>query len=202
MRAQSMRGKVERGGSDGCRPGGNIKDAVEFTLQNFIEMNKLWVRMQHQHQGAGRDKDKRESERSELRLLVGKNIARLSQLDGVDIDIYSKVQSCLESLSFKQSVLPRLVEQIVNCRDVIAQQYLMECIIQAFPDDYHLRTLEAILQTCGQLQGAVNIKSILVSLIDRLANYASANTIPAEIHIFEIFSTQVAKVVEVRLNVS
>jgi hypothetical protein len=26
----------------------NINDAVEFVLQNFIEMNKLWVRMQHQ----------------------------------------------------------------------------------------------------------------------------------------------------------
>lgn len=23
-------------------------DAVEFVLQNFTEMNKLWVRMQHQ----------------------------------------------------------------------------------------------------------------------------------------------------------
>jgi Vacuolar protein sorting-associated protein 35 len=28
--------------------GGNINDALEFLLQNFTEMNKLWVRMQHQ----------------------------------------------------------------------------------------------------------------------------------------------------------
>nr|GEX17375.1 vacuolar protein sorting-associated protein 35A-like [Tanacetum cinerariifolium] len=27
-----------------------IMDVVEFVLQNFIEMNKLWVRMQHQVQ--------------------------------------------------------------------------------------------------------------------------------------------------------
>lgn len=26
----------------------NVNDAVEFVLQNFTEMNKLWVRMQHQ----------------------------------------------------------------------------------------------------------------------------------------------------------
>jgi vacuolar protein sorting-associated protein 35 len=44
---------------------------VEFVLQNFTEMNKLWVRMQHQ--GSAKDKadrEKREKERSELRDLV------------------------------------------------------------------------------------------------------------------------------------
>jgi len=180
--SEMVKDKLPDKGSEYEGRGGVAKDAIDFTLQNFIEMNKLWVRMQHQ--GPVRDKDKREAERSELRLLVGKNIARLSQLEGVDLDLYTK------------TVLPRLVEQIVNCRDVIAQQYLMECIIQAFPDDYHLRTLEDILTTCGRLQPAVNIKSILVSLIDRLASFATTNTIPDEIQIFEIFSTQVAKVVE------
>jgi hypothetical protein len=28
--------------------GGNIGDALDFLLSNFVEMNKLWVRMQHQ----------------------------------------------------------------------------------------------------------------------------------------------------------
>jgi len=163
--------------------GGSAKDSIEFVLVNFTEMNKLWVRMQHQ--GPVREKEKREAERSELRLLVGKNIARLSQLEGVDLDSYSKL------------VLPRLVEQIVNCKDVIAQQYLMECIIQAFPDDFHLRTLESILTTCGQLQSGVNIRAILSSLIDRLASYATrGEAIPSEIRIFTIFSTQIAEVVK------
>lgn len=52
-------------------------------------MNKLWVRMQYQ--GPSREKEKRETERSELRLLVGKNIARLSQLEGVDANMYTTV---------------------------------------------------------------------------------------------------------------
>jgi len=30
------------------RDGDTVMDAVEFVLQNFAEMNKLWVRMQHQ----------------------------------------------------------------------------------------------------------------------------------------------------------
>jgi vacuolar protein sorting-associated protein 35 len=71
--------------------------------------------------------------------------------------------------------------------------------LEAFPDDFHLRTLEALLQACSQLQGGVNIKSILVSLIDRLASFAGNETIPSDIKIFEIFSGQVTNVVEVRV---
>lgn len=54
-------------------------------------MNKLWVRLQHQ--GHSRDREKREAERKELRILVGTNLVRLSQLDGVDLKIYQKVKN-------------------------------------------------------------------------------------------------------------
>ena len=30
----------------------------------------------------------------------------------------------------QEFVLPRVLEQVVNCKDVIAQEYLMDCIIQ------------------------------------------------------------------------
>lgn len=33
---------------DPFRDADTVVDAVEFVLQNFTEMNKLWVRMQHQ----------------------------------------------------------------------------------------------------------------------------------------------------------
>lgn len=94
-----------------------MKDSVAFILSNFTEMNKLWVRM---NQGPARDREKRENERQELRILIGKNLARLSQLEGVDSKMY-------ESL-----VLPKIVDQIVQCNDVIAQHYLMEVVIQVF----------------------------------------------------------------------
>lgn len=45
---------------------GDVSDSVEFILQNFTEMNKLWVRMQHQ--GPVRDKERRENERLEASL--------------------------------------------------------------------------------------------------------------------------------------
>jgi len=33
-----------------CRESNDVMVAVEFVLQNFTEMNKLWVRLQLQHQ--------------------------------------------------------------------------------------------------------------------------------------------------------
>ena len=95
---------------------GKIDDSIDFILLNFAEMNKLWVRMQHQ--GHTRERDKREKERMELRILVGTNLVRLSQLESVGVDMYRTL------------VLPGILEQVVSCRDAIAQEYLMECIIQ------------------------------------------------------------------------
>lgn len=67
---------------------------------NFREMNKLWVRMQHQ--GPSKEKDKRERERRELRILVGTNLVRMSQLEHLHIDMYRKV-SYFSGIIFKRS---------------------------------------------------------------------------------------------------
>ncbi|OCH94222.1 vacuolar protein sorting-associated protein 35 [Obba rivulosa] len=140
-------------------PGGNLQDSILFVLTNFIEMNKLWVRLQHQ--GHSRDREKREMERKELRILVGTNLVRLSQLDGVDLDIYQK------------TILPSILQQVVSCKDVIAQEYLMEVVIQVFTDEFHLHSLGPFLSATAQLHPKVNIKQIVIALIDRLAAYAA-----------------------------
>ncbi|KAF8584956.1 vacuolar protein sorting-associated protein 35 [Ramaria rubella] len=140
-------------------PSGNLQDSISFVLTNFIEMNKLWVRLQHQ--GHSRDREKREMERRELRILVGTNLVRLSQLEGVDLDMYTK------------TILPSILEQVVNCKDVIAQEYLKEVVIQVFTDDFHLHTLGPFLSATAQLHPKVNIKQIVIALIDRLAAYAA-----------------------------
>ena len=66
-------------------------------------------------------------------------------------------------------VQPRMMEQVVACKDDIAQQYLMQCVIQCFPDEFHLGTLDALLGTLPQLQPGVKVHVILSSLLDRLA---------------------------------
>lgn len=140
-------------------PVGELSDSISFVLTNFIEMNKLWVRQQHL--GHSRDREKRENERKELRILVGTNLVRLSQLEGVTLEIY------------QETILPKVLEQVINCKDVIAQEYLMEVIIQVFPDDFHLHTLSLILSACARLHPKVSVKQIVIALISRLAAYAA-----------------------------
>ena len=94
---------------------------------------------------------------------VGKNLHVLSQLEGVELEMYETV------------VLPRVLEQVVNCKDAIAQFYLMDCLIQVFQDDFHLHTLESVLGACTQLQGSVDVNTVLAQLMDRLAKYAAAS---------------------------
>ncbi|RGP62795.1 hypothetical protein FLONG3_10126 [Fusarium longipes] len=140
--------------SDG--PEGNIGDSINFVLTNFVEMNKLWVRLQHQ--GHSREREQRIRERKELQLLVGSNIVRLSQL--VDLETY------------KSSILAPLLEQVVQCRDVLAQEYLLEVITQVFPDEFHLHTLDQFLGAVSRLNPHVNVKAIVIGLMDRLSEYA------------------------------
>ncbi|WAR11383.1 VPS35-like protein [Mya arenaria] len=148
---------------------GTIGDSIDFINLNFSEMNKLWVRMQHQ--GHTKNKEKRERERQELRILVGTNLVRLSQLECIDIHKY------------KKNVLPGVLEQVV------------------FPDDFHLQTLTAFLRACAELHASVNVKNIIISLIDRLAQFSQneeGSGIPSEIQLFDIFSQQISQVIQNR----
>ncbi|XP_069355840.1 vacuolar protein sorting-associated protein 35 isoform X2 [Maniola hyperantus] len=177
---------------------GTVRDAIDFILMNFAEMNKLWVRMQHQ--GHSRDKERRERERSELRILVGTNLVRLSQLESVGEQDYRRL------------VLPGILEQVVSCRDAIAQEYLMECIIQVFPDEFHLANLQPFLKSCAELQPGVNIKNIIIALIERLAAFSQRNEgnvnlsvvledgKEQEVQLFEVFSDQVAAITQSRTD--
>ena len=71
------------------RDGGTVQNSIDFVLQNFSEMNKLWVRMQFQRKHGTRVK--REKQRQQLKVLVGTNLHRLSDLEGLDVDLYKAV---------------------------------------------------------------------------------------------------------------
>ena len=70
-----------------------------------------------QYQGHTKDRQLREQERKELKQLVGANLYALSSLENLDVTLY------------KQKVLPIILAQVVNSRDALAQEYLMEVII-------------------------------------------------------------------------
>uniref|UniRef100_A0A673JB47 Vacuolar protein sorting-associated protein 35 n=1 Tax=Sinocyclocheilus rhinocerous TaxID=307959 RepID=A0A673JB47_9TELE len=137
---------------------GDINDSIDFVLLNFAEMNKLWVRMQHQ--GHSRDREKREKERQELRILVGTNLVRLSQLEGVNVEKYKQVRFGFRVAS------QRLCDSFYTCFGLL---YIESCLI--------------------------------VVPSHRLALFAHREDgpgIPAEIKLFDIFSQQVATVIQSR----
>lgn len=170
----------------GVAPDGSIDDSIDFIITNFSEMNKLWVRMQHQ--GHSKDRVKREKERQDLRLLVGTNLVRLSSLETVDVVMYQK------------TVLPCILEQVVSCRDMIAQEYLMEVIIQVFPDEFHIHTLSTFLNACSQLNSGVNVKNIYVSMISRISIWAerdkrTSEVLSNDLKLFDTFNKHIGDLI-------
>lgn len=141
--------------------GGSTDDSIAFLLHNLSETNQLWIRMQYQKAGvaAAKNKAAREKERQDLRVLVGTSLVRLSQLEGVTARVYST------------KVLPKLLEIIVGCKDPIAQQYLVDCIIQVFPDEFHLQNLAKLVGTMSELHARVDVATMLSALVERLTRY-------------------------------
>ncbi len=97
--------------------------------------------------------------------------------------------------------MPKLLETIVLCKDTISQQYLFECIIQAFPDEFHLKTLETLLEATTKLTPEVELKQIFISLMDRLSKFANDKSndiakISKNVNIFELFKKYTDKIIE------
>ncbi|CAN0267688.1 unnamed protein product, partial [Ectocarpus sp. 12 AP-2014] len=181
------RDKLPDAGSPYEGDGGSVDDSVEFVLENFVEANKLWVRM-HGQKGPSKDKKRRERERKDLRLLVGTNLVRLSQLEGVD------------GAKYKTDILPPILEQVVGCKDTIAQSYLMDCVIQVFPDEFHLASLEAFLDGVCRLKEKVRVRPVLESLMERIGNYVEEHpdALPKDVDAFRLLNDCVTRLVSER----
>lgn len=145
-------------------------------MKNLFEMNRLWIRMLHKN-----IREALEQEAKELDMLVGENIVRLSSLEGLTPHFYTS------------SLLPLLLTFARSSKHPLSQQYLIDCIIKVFPDDYHLCTLEKLLEGCTALDKAVDVKHFLMELMERLGN-CSEGVVGREA--FEVFGKYVKWVIE------
>mmetsp|Transcript_39192 Transcript_39192/g.44874 ORF Transcript_39192/g.44874 Transcript_39192/m.44874 type:complete len:233 (+) Transcript_39192:2-700(+) len=132
----------------------DVTDSIDFILKNFKEMNRLWIRLQYM--SSQKDDYKKEEEREELKTTVGENIYRLSSLNGLTVDLY------------KTKVLPHILDTLIVCEDVMSHQFLIECLINSFPDEFHLETLQPLLEGISKLHKDVDIKTTIITLLDRL----------------------------------
>lgn len=49
-----------------------------------------------------------------------------------------------------------MVNEIISCNDPIAQEYLVESVIQVFPYDFHVAGFAHFLECLAHLDSAVN----------------------------------------------
>jgi vacuolar protein sorting-associated protein 35 len=186
--SQLSKDKLPDIGSEYESTGGTVQDSINFIIQNFTETVHLFSRLKNE--GPVSERQKREKERSELRILVGKSLERLSNLEGVTLDLYRTI------------VLPKTLDVIVKSNDMMAQQYLMECIIQVFPDEFHLATLDTFLSSALDLHADVDLRAIFTSLMDRLSQFTQRRAlegvdINTSVNVVEIFMKYVDKAAEV-----
>lgn len=99
-----------------------------------------------------------------------------------------------------------MIELITHSKDAVSQQYLIDCTIQTFPDEYHLNNLETLLTLCtSQVEAKVDIKTIFIRLMDRLAGFAinsdaGVASFNKDINIYEMFKVNIDKLIESASN--
>ena len=131
--------------------------SIKFILQNLEEMNRLWIRLSTGV--SGNEKLLREKERNELKVLVGENIIRLSNLESLSLDKY------------KEDVLPKLINILLDSKDTLSQQYIVECIIHAFSEVFNINCIDILLDTITKLLPSVDIKSLFINLMEKLSKF-------------------------------
>ncbi|CAJ1008297.1 putative Vacuolar protein sorting-associated protein 35 [Leishmania naiffi] len=203
---------VRNGATD---DGGTVTDTANLLVQNFKEMNWLWIRMEAgsyanrnggstnsvtagspttaaltapsppptvsiaasswspdtgTHPGAPlglpqrslRAARRTQQERRAMCVLIGINVVRVAQLDGISRDVYAN------------TILPHLLSIMVRYCEPLAQQYLFEVLIQVFPDEFHLFTIDKLFGAIIRTVSGVEVTELLRSLMERLCKYAMA----------------------------
>ena len=146
---------------------GKFEDTLKFILQNLEEMNSLWIRLKN-----NKNEElniKLENERDELKSLIGENITRLSSLNGLTEEIY------------ENQVLPNLISIILSNKDKLSQEYIMGCLIYAFPDEFNMKCMNKILDTFYKMNKEVNKINLFINLMDKLSKFFIKNNDNSEI---------------------
>lgn len=73
-------------------------------------------------------------------------------------------------------ILPDIIDQIINCKDRIAQEYLMEVLVTVFPAEYHYFTLDTLLPSLSLLHPDISLTPIVLSLIGVLVSWLQVDS--------------------------
>lgn len=69
-----------------------------------------------------------------------------------------------------------MITLLKESKDAMTQQYLLDCMIQGFPEEFHINTLPELLETCSkELEKDVDMKLVFINLMERLSGYLADN---------------------------
>ena len=90
-----------------------------------------------------------------------------------------------------------MLELIQWTKDAMSQEYLLDCMIQGFTEEFHINTLPELLNTCSkECEKEVDMKSIFIALMNRLSTYLSDSgnvieNIENGFSVYELFSVNI-----------
>ena len=161
----------------------NNLDDIDSLLINIKEMNKLWIRIGHMKHLLGSDIIK---VRNELKDIIGENIIKLGSIQDINDNIY------------KNKILLPLLKIIIECGDYLSQQYLLLNMIESFPDEYNIKSIDIIITSLSQMTEKVDIKEIFIKIMEKLGNFDSIEKLKdiKSNEIFEKLNGSIEKIIE------
>lgn len=158
-------------------------ESVKLLLENLEEMDILFIRV-------GLCKDDEEyitnTQRNKFKNVIGENITRLAGLH------------IINEKKYKKELLPKILEIVKNNKDSLSQEYLLQSIIHAFPDEYNIPCIELIMDTCNSINN-INVFEIFMSLLEKLTKYINnyqnnENNLNYK-HIFSLIKNSIEKII-------
>ena len=163
-----------------------LKDYLNFIddiIDNFKDMNRLWIRI---NRLTNVNLDQIPEMRNYLKVLVGENITRLASLKNLNSEIY------------REQILIPIIQIICDCNDDISQQYIIECLIIAFPDEYNIKSMDIILNSLPRMNNKLDINNIIITILDKLSKFDTpekSNDIQTN-EIFKKLDDSITKIIE------
>jgi hypothetical protein len=142
----------------------NSFESAMFVIHNLAFMNTLWAKIENRE------------ERENLKVTVGENVEQLSAI-------------CTDLGLYLENVFPSVVEILKNS-DEFSQQYLLDCLVQAFPDVFLMNTCEQIIQIACEIQPRLDVVELVLNSLSRLLRYLSEtneNLQPSTLNCFQCF---------------
>ena len=161
----------------------NSMDDIDVLLNNLKEMNKLWIRIGHMKYYLGSDGIKA---RNEIKEMIRDNILKLVNIKDMDSDNY------------KNKILLPLLKIIIECEDYLSQEFFLLNIIDLFPDEFNIKSIDIIINSLGQMKEKVDIKEIFIKIMEKLGNFDSVEKLQdiKTNEIFEKLNGSIEKIIQ------